>query len=58
MEASIQLHAPATLPPVKEGCPLHFINKVGDWVCARVGVQTLEKKKNHPCRESNHAVSY
>ena len=45
MEASIQLHVPATLPPVKESCPLQFSNKIGDWVCPRVGVQALEKTK-------------
>jgi hypothetical protein len=45
MEASIQLQAPATLPPVKENCPLQFSNKVGDWVFPRVGVQALEKTK-------------
>ena len=45
MEASIRLHAPVTLPPVKERCPSQLSNRVGDWFCPRVGVQALEKTK-------------
>jgi hypothetical protein len=45
MEASIQLHAQANLPLVKESCPLQFSNRVRNWVCPRVDVQTLEKTK-------------
>jgi hypothetical protein len=45
MEVSVQLHAPAALPP-----DAHWI---GGWFGPRVGLDAVERRKTLHCRESN-----
>jgi hypothetical protein len=53
MEVSGELHAPATLLPVKEP-PVTIV--LGGWVGSRVGMDTVEQRRIPcPCHELNPA---